>query len=39
MPKGLPTPGTPAYRGAWRETIKAAEEANEPHLRRAAGAR
>src|SRR3981189_1554563 len=30
MPKGFPTPGTPAYRGAWRETIKAAEEANEP---------
>jgi hypothetical protein len=26
----LPTPGTPAYRGAWSETIKAAEEANEP---------
>jgi hypothetical protein len=23
MPKGFPTPGTPAYRGAWRETIKA----------------
>ncbi len=30
MPKGFPTPGTPAYRSAWRETIKAAEEANEP---------
>jgi hypothetical protein len=27
MPKGFPTPGTPAYRSAWRETIKAAEEA------------
>ena len=26
----LPTPGTPAYRSAWSETIKAAEEANEP---------
>jgi hypothetical protein len=23
-------PGTPAYRGAWQETIKAAEEANDP---------
>src|SRR3954469_3427018 len=30
MPKGFPTPGTAAYRSAWRETIKAAEEANEP---------
>ena len=26
----MPLPGTPAYRGAWQETIKAAEEANEP---------
>jgi uncharacterized protein DUF3604 len=26
----LPLPGTPAYRGAWQETIKASEEANEP---------
>ena len=26
----LPLPGTPAYRSAWRETIKAAEEANDP---------
>jgi hypothetical protein len=26
----LPVPGTPAYRGAWDETIKAAEEANDP---------
>jgi hypothetical protein len=26
----LPLPGTPAYQGAWRDTIKAAEEANEP---------
>lgn len=25
----LPVPGTPAYQGAWQETIKAAEEANE----------
>ena len=30
MPKGFPIPGTPAYRSAWRETIKAADEANEP---------
>jgi hypothetical protein len=30
LPKGFPTPGTPAYRSAWRETIKAADEANEP---------
>src|SRR5687767_8952605 len=30
MPKGFPTPGTSAYRSAWRETIKAADEANEP---------
>jgi len=26
----LPVPGTSAYRSAWRETIKAAEDANEP---------
>ncbi|MEW6584673.1 MAG: DUF3604 domain-containing protein, partial [Nitrospirota bacterium] len=26
----LPVPGTPAYRSAWEETIKAAEEANDP---------
>jgi hypothetical protein len=26
----MPVPGTPAYRGAWQETIKAAEEANDP---------
>jgi len=26
----LPVPGTPAYRDAWQETIKAAEEANDP---------
>src|SRR5690242_21435297 len=30
MPKGFPIPGTSAYRSAWRETIKAAEEANDP---------
>lgn len=31
MPKTIfPVPGTKAYRGAWQETIKAAEEANEP---------
>ena len=26
----LPVPGTRAYQGAWAETIKAAEEANDP---------
>ncbi len=26
----MPVPGTRAYQGAWQETIKAAEEANEP---------
>jgi len=31
LDKGLvPLPGTPAYRGAWQETIKAADEANDP---------
>ena len=30
MPKGFPTSGMPAYRSAWREIIKAADEANEP---------
>ena len=30
LPKGFPTPGTPAYRSAWREIIKAADDANEP---------
>jgi len=31
FPKALLSlPGTPAYRGAWRETIAAAEEANQP---------
>ena len=26
----MPVPGTPAYRGAWDEIMKAAEEANDP---------
>jgi len=31
MDKGLvPLPGTPAYKGAWQEIIKAADEANDP---------
>ncbi len=31
MDKGLlPIPGTPAYKGAWQEIIKAADEANDP---------
>jgi len=31
FPKGLLSmPGTPTYRSAWRDTIKAAEEANDP---------
>ena len=31
MPKSIfPFPGTAPYRGAWQETIKAAEEANDP---------
>jgi hypothetical protein len=31
MPKAIfPFPGSAAYRGAWAETIKAAEEANDP---------
>lgn len=30
MPKGFPTPGTTSYRNAWQQTIKAAEEYNEP---------
>ena len=38
MPKGFPTPGTPAYRSAWRETIKAAEEANDPAVSRPSSA-
>ena len=31
LPKGFPLPGTPAYRSAWQEVIKAADEANEPN--------
>lgn len=31
IPKSLlPVPGTPAYRGAWQETLAAAEAANDP---------
>jgi hypothetical protein len=30
LPKGFPLPGTAAYRSAWGEIIKAADEANEP---------
>lgn len=30
LPKGFPLPGTPTYRSAWQETIKAADEANDP---------
>jgi hypothetical protein len=30
MPNGFPLPGTPSYRNAWMETIKAAEAHNEP---------
>ena len=30
MPKGFPLPGTPAYRSAWQETIKSADDSNEP---------
>jgi len=31
MDKGLlPVPGTPTYKGAWQEIIKAADEANDP---------
>lgn len=31
MPRAIfPTPGTKAYRGAWQDTVKAAEEFNEP---------
>jgi hypothetical protein len=30
MPKGFPIPGTSAYRNAWQQTIKAAEDYNEP---------
>jgi Protein of unknown function (DUF3604) len=31
LPKGFPLPGTPAYRSAWQQVIKAADEANEPN--------
>ena len=31
LPKGFPLPGTPAYRSAWQEVIKAADEANVPN--------
>jgi hypothetical protein len=30
LPKGFPVPGTPSYRNAWQETIKAAEVYNDP---------
>jgi len=30
LPEGFPLPGTKAYRSAWLETIKAAEEFNDP---------
>jgi hypothetical protein len=30
LPKGFPLPGTRAYRSAWQEEIKAAEEYNDP---------
>lgn len=30
LPEGFPLPGTKAYRSAWQETIKAAEDYNEP---------
>ncbi|MEE4166973.1 MAG: DUF3604 domain-containing protein, partial [Desulfocapsaceae bacterium] len=30
MPDGFPVPGTPAYRSAWQQTIKAAEDYNDP---------
>ncbi len=30
MPRGFPTPGMRAYRSAWQEVIKAAEEYNDP---------
>jgi hypothetical protein len=30
MPAGFPQPGTAAYRGAWQQTIKAAEDYNDP---------
>jgi len=30
LPNGFPLPGTKAYRGAWQQTIQAAEEFNDP---------
>jgi len=30
LPDGFPLPGTKAYRSAWQQTIKAAEDNNEP---------
>lgn len=30
LPEGFPFPGTPAYKSAWSQVIKAAEDANEP---------
>jgi hypothetical protein len=30
LPKGFPLPGTKAYRSAWQEEIKSAEEYNDP---------
>ena len=30
LPNGFPLPGTPAYKSAWAQVIKAAEEANDP---------
>ena len=30
LPKGFPFPGTSAYRSAWSEVIKAADDSNEP---------
>lgn len=30
LPKGFPFPGTPAYESAWKQVIKAAEDANDP---------
>jgi hypothetical protein len=30
LPKGFPTPGTKAYRTAWQEVIKAADDYNDP---------
>ena len=30
LPEGFPFPGTPSYQSAWKQVIKAAEDANEP---------